>query len=74
MRDWETGTELSDQFARKYIAALEVPNTQPTHLVHRLKSQNALLYRAEKKSWYVVARNVFLLLLNLSAWPCLGAS
>ena len=35
--------------------------------------QNLLLhYRAEKKSWYVVARNVFLLLLNLSAWPCLG--
>ena len=29
-------------------------------------------YRAEKKSWYVVARNVFLLLLNFSAWPCLG--
>ena len=29
-------------------------------------------YRAEKKSWYVVARNFFLLLLNFSAWPCLG--
>ena len=29
-------------------------------------------YRAEKKSWYVVARNFFLLLLNCSAWPCLG--
>ena len=32
------------------------------------------VYRAEKKSWYVVARNVFLLLLNFSAWPCLGAA
>ena len=31
-------------------------------------------YRAEKKSWYVVARNLFLLLLNFSAWPCLGAA
>ena len=31
-------------------------------------------YRAEKKSWYVVARNFFLLLLNFSAWPCLGAA
>ena len=29
-------------------------------------------YRAKKKSWFVVARNVFLLLLNFSAWPCLG--
>ena len=29
-------------------------------------------YRVEKKSWYVVARNFFLLLLNFSAWPCLG--
>ena len=33
-----------------------------------------VLYRAEKKSWYVVARNVYLLLLNFSAWPCLGAA
>ena len=32
------------------------------------------LYRAEKKSWYVVARNLFLLLLNFSAWPCLCAA
>ena len=31
-------------------------------------------YRAEKKSWYVVARNFFLLLLNLSAWSCLVAA
>ena len=31
-------------------------------------------YRAEKKSWFVVARNFFLLLLNLSAWPYLGAA
>ena len=29
-------------------------------------------YRTEKKFWYVVARNFFLLLLNFSAWPCLG--
>ena len=28
-----------------------------------------LEYRAEKKSWYVVARNFFLLLINFSAWP-----
>ena len=33
-----------------------------------------VMYRAEKKSWYVVARNFFLLLLNFSAWPCLGAA
>ena len=33
-----------------------------------------IIYRAEKKSWYVVARNFFLLLLNFSAWPCLGAA
>ena len=32
------------------------------------------IYRAEKKSWYVVARSFFLLLLNFSAWPCLGAA
>ena len=32
------------------------------------------MYRAEKKSLYVVARNPFLLLLNFSAWPCLGAA
>ena len=30
------------------------------------------MYRAEKKSWYVVARNFFLRLLNFSAW--LGAA
>ena len=30
------------------------------------------MYRAEKKSWYVVARNFFLLFLNFSAWTCLG--
>ena len=33
-----------------------------------------IMYRAEKKSWYVVARNFFLLLLNFSPWPCLGAA
>ena len=27
------------------------------------------VYRAEKKSWYVVARNVFLLLLNFLPGP-----
>ena len=32
------------------------------------------MYRAEKKSWYVVARNFFLLLFNFSAWPGLGAA
>ena len=34
--------------------------------------ENILVYRAEKKFWYMVARNFFLLLLNFSAWPCLG--
>ena len=29
-------------------------------------------YRGENKGLYVVARNFFLLLLNCSAWPCLG--
>ena len=32
------------------------------------------LYSARKKSLYMVARNFFLLLLNRSAWPCLGPS
>ena len=31
-------------------------------------------YRVEKMSWYVVARNFVLLLLNFSAWPCLRAA
>ena len=31
-------------------------------------------YRAEKKFWYVVLRNFFLLLHNFFAWPCLGAA
>ena len=31
-------------------------------------------YRVEKKSWYMVGRNFFLLLLTFSAWPCLGAA
>ena len=31
-----------------------------------------LLYRGGNKGLYVVARNFFLLLLNCSAWPCLG--
>merc|ERR1739842_13568 len=30
------------------------------------------MYRAPGKCLYVVARNFFLLLLNCSAWPCLG--
>ena len=37
-------------------------------------SKRCMIYRAEKKSWYVVARNFFLLLLNFSAWPFLGAA
>ena len=37
-------------------------------------NRDTLNYRAEKKSWYVVARKFFLLLLNFSAWPCLGAA
>ena len=37
-----------------------------------LRPQAWAVYRGEKKSWYVVARNFFLLLLNFSAWPCLG--
>ena len=40
----------------------------------RISKKKFELYRAEKKSWYMVARNFFLLLLNFSAWPCLGAA
>ena len=47
---------------------LKVSSTQTRHSISRL------LYRAEKKSWYVVARNFFLLLLNFSARPCMGAA
>ena len=32
------------------------------------------LYRARNKGLYMVARSFFLLLLNFSAWPCLGAA
>ena len=32
------------------------------------------LYRGENKGLYMVVRNCFLLLLNFSAWPCLGAA
>ena len=32
------------------------------------------IYRARNKGLYVVARNFFLLLLNCSAWPCLGVA
>ena len=32
------------------------------------------LYRGGNKGLYVVARNFFLVLLNFSAWPCLGAA
>ena len=31
-----------------------------------------ILYRAEKKSWHMVARNFSQLSLNFSSWPCLG--
>ena len=44
------------------------------HTVTLTLQKPADAYRAEKKSWYVVARNVFLLLLNFSGWPCLGAA
>ena len=37
-----------------------------------LSSVRPLLYRGGNKGLYVVARNFFLLLLNCSAWPCLG--
>ena len=33
---------------------------------------SSALYRGENKGLYGVARNFFLLLLNCSAWPCLG--
>ena len=32
--------------------------------------KNAKIYRAEKKSWYMVARYFFLALLSFSVWPC----
>ena len=31
-----------------------------------------MIYRDRLKGWYMVARNVFLLLLNCSTWPFLG--
>ena len=46
----------------------------PAHLILSGVILPLLVYRAEKKSWYVVARNFFLVLLNFSAWPCLGAA
>ena len=49
----------------------------PRQTEHSLNTQRQIktyVYRAEKKSWYVVTRNFFLLLLNFSAWPCLGAA
>ena len=33
-----------------------------------------VMYRAEKKGWYVVARYFFLALLSFSAWPCLAVA
>ena len=43
---------------------------------HRSSSANFKSKYTElsKKSWYAVARNFFLLLLNFSAWPGLGAA
>ena len=42
--------------------------------VSQLKSDKMsfCMYRGGNKGLYVVARNFFLLLLNCSAWPCLG--
>ena len=40
-------------------------------ITHSLRL-TSFLYRAHGKCSYVVARNFFQLLLNCSAWPCLG--
>ena len=48
------------------VSTLELETTRGMHCLSQT------MYRAEKKSWYVVARRFFLLLLNFSAWPCLG--
>ena len=41
---------------------------------HTLESTMVVMspYRDRLKKWYMVARNAFLLLLDFSAWPCLG--
>ena len=41
-------------------------------IIHLKPSASNRLYREANKGLYVVARNFFLLLLNYSAWPCLG--
>ena len=40
--------------------------------IYSVSKLDAMVYREVNKGLYVVARNFFLLLLNCSAWPCLG--
>ena len=57
---------------RSNVAIVQL-SARPPHYVLQVGFAQ-LDYRAEKKSWYVVVRNFFLLLLNFSAWPCLSAA
>ena len=53
-----------------YLTAL--PGPAWVLLIWICKELISSLYRDEQKGLYVVARILFLLLLNYSAWPCLG--
>ena len=60
-------------FTPTYFPTNLVPGSLPICLSRTGRGYaTPLAYRAEKKSWYVVARNFFLLLLTFYAWLCLG--
>ena len=60
-------------FATTHISCLEHTPTNPKTFEEVLAVDNIeITYREVNKGLYMVARNFFLLLLNFSAWPCLG--
>ena len=65
---------FSPGFRRPFVSRLFY--LFPQYLIRlslsRGKYNNSINYRAPKNGLYVVARNLFLLYLTCSAWPCLG--
>ena len=81
-RKWEINAALpltltacgDDNRRRQTISTLGNRRLDLPNIVWYVKPKQCTnwIYREINKGLYVVARNFFLLLLNCSAWPCLG--
>ena len=69
--------EIMWEWEKRSCDAIRVTIAVSTHTRHGEGNENLLsvrlgVYRGGNKGLYVVARSYFLLLLNSSAWSCMG--